>query len=627
MEVYVAGKRLHVDPAQSIGKGGEADVYAVSGGRALKLFKPPDHPDFAGLPVEQATAGQRIRVHQQKLPNFPRNLPARVVVPEQLAFSRANPKSEIVGYTMRLLPNMEVLFRYANRTFRESGGIGNQAVVEILRDLHATVEGLHRSAITIGDFNDLNVLVSPMNEAYLIDADSFQFGSFACPMYTAKFVDPLLCDPKETSPALVRKHTPESDWYAYAIMLMQCLLYVGPYGGVYRPKDKRKQVPTDARALRRITIFDPEVIYPKSALRYDLLPDELLDRFTRIFKKDERGVFPLNLLQAMRWTRCTNCKTEHARTVCPHCQKPAPAAVKLTVTVRGNVTAERIFRTDGVIIEAAYQGGQLKWLAHQNGRFTREDASIVFLGPLSSGVRYRISGDETLFGIAGRVTIVPKQGTPHSSTVELRGTTTMFDANASHWFASRGGEVVTAGKYGDEVVGSVLAGQTMLFAGPAFGLGLYRAGNLSVTFTFTEKARSLNDNIKLPPLAGQLVEAHCAFTKDRVWFFVAMQSGGQTINYCFVIHSDATLQAMSSTVAGDGSWLGILPAGAAAVGDKLLVPTDDGIVQMAASGGTIAQTKQFPDTEPFVDASSRLFAGSQGLYVVSRQDIKKLTVS
>ncbi len=627
MEVYVAGRRLYVDPAQSIGKGGEADVYAVSGGRALKLFKPPNHPDFSGLPAEQAVARERIRIHQKKLRDFPQNLPARVVAPEQLVLAQADASSAVVGYLMRLLPNMEVLFRYTNRTFRESGGIGNQEVVRILTDLHATVDAVHARNIVIGDFNDLNVLVSPNNEAFLIDADSFQFGSYACPMYTAKFVDPLLCDPKQTSPALVRLHTPDSDWYAYALMLMQCLLYVGPYGGVYRPKDKRKQTPPDARSLRRITVFDPEVIYPKSALHYELLPDELLDRFTRIFKKDERGAFPLNLLQSLRWTQCTNCKTEHARPVCPRCQKPMPAAVKLTLTVRGTVTAEQIFHTSGVIVEAAYQGGELKWLSHAQGRFTREDGSVVLSGALSSGVRYRISGDETLFGSGGRVTIIPKKGTPRIATAELRGTATMFDANASSYFASRGGEVVTTRKFGEEVIGSVLAGQTMLFAGPSFGFGFYRAGNLSVAFTFTDKPRSLNDNVALPPLAGQLVEAHAAFTKDRVWFFVAMQSGGRTMNHCFVIRSDATVEAHVHVVAGDGSWLGILPVGAAAVGDKLLVPTDDGVVQVAVTGGTVTQTKQFPDTEPFVDASTRLFAGSQGLYAVSRQDIKKLTIS
>ncbi len=59
-------------------------------------------------------------------------------------------------------------------------------------------------------------------------------------------------------------------------MLMQSLLFVGPYGGVYRPTDKKKTVLHDARPLKRITVFDPEVRYPKPARPYNMLPDDLL---------------------------------------------------------------------------------------------------------------------------------------------------------------------------------------------------------------------------------------------------------------------------------------------------------------------------------------------------------------
>ena len=51
MKVYVGGARIDVDPASSLGAGGEADVYDIGGGMALKLFKGPRHPDFAGQPA------------------------------------------------------------------------------------------------------------------------------------------------------------------------------------------------------------------------------------------------------------------------------------------------------------------------------------------------------------------------------------------------------------------------------------------------------------------------------------------------------------------------------------------------------------------------------------------------
>lgn len=46
MKVLLGGKSIQTKPSASIGKGGEADVFNIGGGRALKIFKPPTHPDF-----------------------------------------------------------------------------------------------------------------------------------------------------------------------------------------------------------------------------------------------------------------------------------------------------------------------------------------------------------------------------------------------------------------------------------------------------------------------------------------------------------------------------------------------------------------------------------------------------
>ena len=41
----------------------------------------------------------------------------------------------------------------------------------------------------VGDFNDLNILVTG-TDAWLIDADSFQFGTYLSPVFTERFLDP-----------------------------------------------------------------------------------------------------------------------------------------------------------------------------------------------------------------------------------------------------------------------------------------------------------------------------------------------------------------------------------------------------------------------------------------------------
>src|SRR5262245_11619479 len=118
MNVYVAGRKVRLDPAQSIGKGGEADVYAIGGGRALKLFKPPDHPDLDADPAAQQAARDRLDEHQEKLRAFPQGLPGRVVAPDGLAMDAAGQR--VLGYTMSLVDRAEVLLRYGERPFRQA---------------------------------------------------------------------------------------------------------------------------------------------------------------------------------------------------------------------------------------------------------------------------------------------------------------------------------------------------------------------------------------------------------------------------------------------------------------------------------------------------------------------------
>ena len=318
MDVYLRQKKIRLDPTASIGKGGEADVFDLGDGRVLKLWKTPDHPDYAGLPSEQDAARERIEAQQDKIRAFPRGLPDRVIAPVELATDRSGKR--LVGFAMPFVAGAEVLLRYGDPAARRAGLPAGDAIAA-LADLHATVDSLHRLGITIGDFNDLNVLVRD-RRAYLIDADSFQFGAFLCRVYTERFVDPLVCDPSLDQPVLGRPYSAGSDWYAFAVMVMQSLVCVGPYGGIYRPRAASARVPQAARPLHRITVFHPEVQYPKPAIPYRVLPDDLLHHLHLVFERDHRGVFPRGLLDELVWTRCPLCGAEHARDALPRAARP-----------------------------------------------------------------------------------------------------------------------------------------------------------------------------------------------------------------------------------------------------------------------------------------------------------------
>lgn len=625
MDVYIGGKLHRLSPSKSIGKGGEADVYDLGNGHVVKVFKRPDHPDFEGMPDAQKAAELRIAQHQTKLKAFPRNLPSRVVAPVEVATNRAG--TEILGYTMPFLRGSRVLLQYTERSFR-SAGVGNDVVTKIFRDLHDTVGGVHKAKVVIGDFNDLNVLVKD-EEAWIIDADSMQFGKWFCQVFTARFVDPLLCDPNATSPNLVKPHNEASDWYAFNVMLFQCLLFVSPYGGVYKPTNARKKIPHDARPLHRVTVFDPEVKYPKPATRPDVLPDDLLHHFKQVFEKDLRREFPTNLLE-MQWTTCSGCGLEFARRACPVCAKPAPGAVKETITHRGTVTATRFFKTTGRILYACVQNGKLLWLYNEGGDFRREGGMLVTKGSVDPLMRFRIHGDHTLIGRGDKVVDLHHLESRREIAVDGYQQIPMFDANADARFWIKDGRLLRDARrpvmpgQTDEI-GQVLEGQTMFWVGPSFGVGFYRAAKLCVTFVFKADSIGLNDSVKIPPVRGQLIDATCCFGKDQAWLTTASQEHGVIKNQMVCLSSKGEVIATAEATAGDGSWLSAL-RGKTAAGAWLFAATDDGIVRLEAENGKIVVKKEFPDTEPFVNAAVHLFVGPQGLYVVTPQEIRLLKI-
>ncbi|MFH1192267.1 MAG: hypothetical protein V1655_02210 [bacterium] len=616
MDIFINGRQVQVN-GKVIGKGGEADIYDLGHGQALKIFKPPEHPDFL-TDLEREGARLRIMEHQQKLPSFPKNLPKKVIAPLEIA---TDGRGKIIGYTMQFVHGAELLLRYGEKNFRQAG-IPNEAVNNIFTDLYGVVSFLHQANIVIGDFNNLNVLVKG-SEISIIDTDSFQFGRFLCKMFTLKFLDPKLSSPDQL--VLTRPYKSESDWYAFAIMLMESLLFTGPYGGIYIPKDRSKQVPQDKRPLKRITVFNTEVRYPKPAVHYKVLPDDLLHYFFEVFEKDLREKFPVALIQNLQWIKCEQCGTEHARNICPVCVQKAPAAIKSVTVIRGKVSATRFFKTSGQIIFATVQNNKLQWLYHENREFKREDGQVVTCGNLNPSMRFRIQTASTLIAQNDKLLIFSLERNPETLAVDCYGNLPIFDANETSRYWIYGGQLLRNGRYGHEYVGDVLQGQTLFWTGPSFGFGFYRAGNISVAFIFNEGVRGINDDIKIT-FRGQIIDSTCFFTKHYVWFLVSIQYQGRTVNRCYLITEKGGVLAEAEGEHGDETWLGNI-RGKCAVGNFFLSATDAGIERIEIDNGKLVKVREFPDTEPFINSGSHLFAGNDGLYVVDGKTISVLKIN
>lgn len=625
MDCYINGKRVRLHASQSVGKGGEADVYKIDDDTVVKIFKQPDHPDYANNPSEEAGARQRIREHQAKLKQFPTLSNLNVMAPISLATDQAG---AIVGFTMPFVKKAEVLMRWSERSFRGTT-LDNNNVVAMFQSLRDTVEKLHQQQVVIGDFNDLNVLVTSANVPILIDADSFQFGKFLCRMFTERFVDPLHCDPNETRPILKVPHKEASDWYAWNVMLFRSLLLCDPFGGIYRPRNKNQQIPHTARPLPgyRISVFHKDVIYPKPAVPFDRLSDQLLDWFHGVFQGPQREV-SRHLLAVERWTKCTGCGTEHMRPTCPSCQKAAPAAIKEVTKVRGKVTATTLFKTKGEIVFAAFQDG-LKWVykgAKPGPVYFREDGEIVYEALGSTGDRVRIKGDFTLFGREGTVRVFLDDDTElvdQRLSVDSYGTLPVFDANEDMHFWCWDGVLYREGALGPKRIGDVLKNQTLFWVGPSFGFGFYRAAELSVAFVFEATSGGLNDSVQLPPLRGHLLDSTTVFGKDLCWFFASLKQGSRIMNRVTAIRRDGMIEGHLEEEATPDSWMHEI-RGKVAVGKYLFSVTDEGLVRLEVAGGKITKTAEFPDAEPFVHAGCHLFPAANGLHVVDSSEIRLL---
>ena len=122
------------------------------------------------------------------------------------------------------------------------------------------------------------------------------------------------------------------------------------------------------------------------------------------------------------------------------------------------------------------------------------------------------------------------------------------------------------------------------------------------------------------------MDAEAVFEGALCWLLLAEERAGKTVHHCVVVGADGGVKASATALAGDGSWLGTL-RGKCAAGEALFAATDTGLVRVALQQGQLVPVREFPDTEPFVDADTRLLLTVQGLVAVGRQAVTLLRMS
>jgi hypothetical protein len=622
MKVMINNKTVSVNPSKAVGKGGEADVFDIGNSRVLKLFKTPDHPDLNGIPLEQKAAKARLQEHQSKLPSFPNNLPSNIITPENLAYD--NKGKKIVGYSMPMIDNASVLYSFSQRKFRQS--ISNNDIIKIFANLLSSVSSLHSKGVVIGDFNDLNVLIKGFNP-YIIDTDSFQFGNFMTRTFTQDFTDPLNANPNGNSIELYTPYTPMSDWYSFATLLFQSLLFIKPYGGAYKPKDKSKRVTHPKRPLERITVFNDDVKYPvKQALHYSHLSPEILDYFYKIFHDDLREPFNQSLLDNISWKECGKCGLEYATNACPSCEGISYGLVVETTIIKGNLKVTNTFNTSGFIVYSKVENGELKYIYYENGSYFRENKEKITTGDFDNQIRFRINGKKTLLAKKGTLVVIKNSSVIDKLQVGGYGKLPVFDSNSKKKFWVSGKNLYKDGALGPEIVGQILNGQTIFWVGEKLGFGFYRAGNMNVGFVFDTSLHAISDSIDFPVIPGQLVDATTYISDKFIWFFASFITNGQKTNRCIVYDKNGNLIASKEDISGDGSWLSSI-RGKTVFSNFLLSATDDGIIQLKVENSQIVIKNSYPDTSSYVESGSNIAITNDGVYVIDNKEITLLRLN
>ena len=240
-------------------------------------------------------------------------------------------------------------------------------------------------------------------------------------------------------------------------------------------------------------------------------------------------------------------------------------------------------------------------------------------------MRYRLQGKKTVLAKNGRMVVLEAGKVIENVPVDSYGNLPLIDANSKHWYWSSGGILYRNEAIGPEIVGSVLEGQTLFWVGENFGFGFYRAGSLTRAFVFDADRSGINDTVKISPVKGQLIDSTCVFTGSKAWFMTTEKIGSKIMNRVQVINSDGGIEASAEAEMGDGSWLGKI-RGKLPVSNFVLSATDQGMVRAEIVSGRIVQTKEFPDTEPYLDENSFLLSSSGGVFVIRKHEIVKLSI-
>ena len=629
MQVIINGSPVYLDPKDQLGAGGEGVVYKkllpITGKEmAIKIFHPID-PSLP--PPERRACELLLQKKFDKAKAFPPNLPPQVLYPRGEVL---NTRSEKIGLYMDLSMG-EDISNLGRVGWKEKNNYNLLTVIILFRLINQILRGIHGCKVVVGDLNDGNIQVNNQGSVWFIDTDSMQVNGYPCIVAHEKYLDPLLYG---IDLSKVSALTEQTDIYALAVMLFTSLLTVHPYGG------NHVKYPTMLRrAEAGYSILNKDVPWPKKALHFSVLSDDLLQYFSDVFDKKMRNRLDNSLLLDPQ--RCPSCNKEHFRRYCPTCQSGIPNTTPVIVTITSNGKCHIKTVVSGVKIHhATSQKGVLRILWEKNGDLYREDHTthrgrvLIEKAGVNSSMKFGVSGEDT--HVAQGSLVVSFVGkTIKKSTTGQKGNRPVFASNSIGLYTVPGGELHFDGKK----VGKILEGQTWLWAEDKGAFGFYQVGK--IPFFFLHRPGDMAEkNVGLPikKIDGKLKGAECYFDQlsNNILLMLSIERLGlkgvmKTWNTMTVLRMDGTVKSHMECWSDDYPFM-------AEIRGKLIhrgvvySTTDQGIMAIIPQPlGGFAKGNLFTDTAGFVSLNDDLLPAPDlnestlSLFVVGNDEIKHIT--
>lgn len=513
--VFINQQPIKLDPAQLIQAGGEGMVFRWQD-TAVKLYH---HP----TPQHQAKLAYLLGS------GLAQQFPTAVLAP---CAPVTDSNGSLIGFQMPLLPpGSQPLKALSNPLFRQKNNIPLPAILSLLTQIHATLTHLHHHAIIIGDLNDTNIHFTPSPghpfTPSLIDADSYQFAHFPCPVAMPAFLDPDLYGVADLGAR--PSFTPRTDWYAFAVLLVKSVLGVHPYGGAH-PQHKTIL----ARAQARVSIWQTAVTRPTNSLPLDTLSDECQHFLQRIFEHGERPSFPAALL------------TQTLRTAVPKqipTHQPAPAGSWRTLLADEGFIEHLALLPNGRIVVILHTGQSYKLV--RLGLGGKWEEMVLFEG--AAGYQFAHFGGKflavnppqrhhlLLLDVGGSV----PQKVGLIETAVFRDTA-VFAATPQHLYRIAGNWImrgqVQNGHYVEDAIATAHKQQTWFQASP-YNDAIAGYHRVFAEYRFFVQTGAGSYDLILPPLppGAYIARAGVAFGTDTVAVIVQVAGGGSlhTVTHVF----------------------------------------------------------------------------------------------